>query len=120
MSTIATFRQSLPDPLDDLSLPGWLYHDPEYFEVEMARLIRPAWQIVCHESDIPNPGDWRTLDYLGESVIVIRGEDIRTVLDQEAQNLQRIMDQAGAACWPPDPPPPLPDKLRLPTDVTAT
>jgi carnitine monooxygenase subunit len=75
MSTIATFRQSLPDPLDDLSLPGWLYHDPEYFEVEMARLIRPAWQIVCHESDIPNPGDWRTLDYLGESVIVIRGED---------------------------------------------
>ncbi len=60
---------------DDLSLPGWIYHDPEFFAVEMARLIRPSWQIVCHASDIAQPGDWRTLDYLGESVIVIRGAD---------------------------------------------
>lgn len=63
------------DRTDDLSLPGWVYHDPEYFRVEMARVIRPAWQVVCHVSDIPAPGDWRTLDYLGESVMVIRGTD---------------------------------------------
>jgi phenylpropionate dioxygenase-like ring-hydroxylating dioxygenase large terminal subunit len=62
-----------PEP--ELSLPGWLYHDPEYFAVEMERVIRPAWQIVCHEGEIPCPGDWRTIDYLGESVIVIRGGD---------------------------------------------
>ena len=36
--------------------------------------------------------------------IVVRGEDVRTVLDQEAQNLQNVMNQAGAACWPPDAP----------------
>ena len=65
-----------PDPLDNLSLPGWVYHDPDYFRVEMERLIRPAWQIVCHANDIPEPGDWRTLDYLGESVVVIRGADL--------------------------------------------
>jgi phenylpropionate dioxygenase-like ring-hydroxylating dioxygenase large terminal subunit len=59
------------------SLPGWLYHDPEYFGVEMERVIRPSWQIVCHGSDIAGAGDWRTLDYLGESVIVIRGDDGR-------------------------------------------
>jgi phenylpropionate dioxygenase-like ring-hydroxylating dioxygenase large terminal subunit len=59
------------------SLPGWLYHDPEYFGVEMERVIRPSWQIVCHASDIAGAGDWRTLDYLGESVIVIRGDDGR-------------------------------------------
>lgn len=63
------------DPLDDLSLPGWVYHDTDYFRVEMARVIRPAWQIVCHESDIPGAGDWRTLEVLGESIIVIRGGD---------------------------------------------
>ena len=28
----------------------------------MERLIRPAWQIVCHDSDMPAPGDWRTLE----------------------------------------------------------
>jgi phenylpropionate dioxygenase-like ring-hydroxylating dioxygenase large terminal subunit len=58
----------------ELSLPGWIYRDPEYFAVEMERVVRPSWQIVCHSSDIPRPGDWRSLDYLGESVIVIRGQ----------------------------------------------
>ncbi|MEA2999346.1 MAG: hypothetical protein QOK17_1179 [Sphingomonadales bacterium] len=62
-----------PEP--ELSLPGWLYRDPEFFAVEMERVIRPAWQVVCHESEIPAPGDWRTIDYLGESVVVIRGDD---------------------------------------------
>ncbi|MEA3002240.1 MAG: hypothetical protein QOH81_1028 [Sphingomonadales bacterium] len=62
-----------PEP--ELSLPGWIYRDPEYFAVEMERVIRPAWQIVCHESDIAAPGDWQSLDYPGESVIVIRGDD---------------------------------------------
>jgi phenylpropionate dioxygenase-like ring-hydroxylating dioxygenase large terminal subunit len=61
-----------PEP--ELSLPGWIYRDPEYFAVEMERVIRPAWQIVCHESEIAEPGAWRTLDYLGESVIVIRAD----------------------------------------------
>ena len=76
MSEVARLQPRSADPQEDLSLPGWLYHDPEYFAVEMERLVRPAWQIVCHESDIAAPGDWRTLEYLGESVIVIRGADL--------------------------------------------
>ncbi|MEO0032049.1 MAG: hypothetical protein RIS94_1807 [Pseudomonadota bacterium] len=65
------------DPDADFSLPGWLYTDPEYYAREVEEIIRPSWQIVCHESDVPNAGDWRTLDYIGESVIVVRGEDSR-------------------------------------------
>jgi len=64
-----------PAPEPELSLPGWIYRDPEFFQVEMARVIRPSWQIVCHTGDISRPGEWRTIDYLGESVIVLRGED---------------------------------------------
>jgi carnitine monooxygenase subunit len=75
MQKVAYLHHEGPEALDDLSLPGWVYHDPEYFQVEMARLIRPAWQIVCHASEIARPGEWRTLDYLRESVLVIRGGD---------------------------------------------
>jgi len=75
MSEVARLPRREADDLDDLSLPGWVYHDSDYFKVEMARLIRPSWQIVCHANDIPSAGDWRTLDLLGESVIVIRGGD---------------------------------------------
>ena len=75
---MATRLQSIkpsPDPLDDLSLPGWLYHDPEFFEAEKKAFLRAAPQVVCHESEIPRPGEWRSLEYLGESVFVIRGDD---------------------------------------------
>jgi phenylpropionate dioxygenase-like ring-hydroxylating dioxygenase large terminal subunit len=63
------------DPDADWSLPGWLYTDPEYFDVECARVIRPSWQIVCHESDLAEIGWWRTLSYLGEQLLVVRGAD---------------------------------------------
>lgn len=72
-----TLRQAFGnhDPLEGLSLPGWLYHDPDFFRAEMDAVIRPSWQVVCHVSDIAKPGDWHSLDYLGESLLAIRGDD---------------------------------------------
>ncbi len=62
-------------PDENWSLPAWTYFDPEYFSVEMARLMRPSWQVVCHMSDIATAGDWHTFEFLGESILVARGED---------------------------------------------
>jgi multiple sugar transport system substrate-binding protein len=36
--------------------------------------------------------------------IILRGENIRQVLDAEAENLRRVINEAGAPCWPPDEP----------------
>ena len=63
-----------PDPDADWGLPGWIYHDPEFLALEQERVIRPSWQIVCHESDIAKPGAFHRLDYAGESVIVMRSD----------------------------------------------
>ncbi len=83
-----------PDPDEGWSLPAWLYQDPEFFELEMARVIRPAWQVVCHLSDIPNAGDWHTLEYLGESVLVVRGEDgmVRAFANVCRHRASRLVD----------------------------
>ena len=72
---LAEIAGDAPDPHADWSLPGWTYHDPDFFAAEQDRIFRPSWQIVCHVSELPGAGDYRTLDYLGESVIVIRGAD---------------------------------------------
>ncbi|NJC06091.1 phenylpropionate dioxygenase-like ring-hydroxylating dioxygenase large terminal subunit [Sphingomonas kaistensis] len=72
---MATQLRPVADPLDDLSLPGWVYWDEGFFAAEQRAFLRAAPQVVCHDSDIASPGDWRTLDYLGESIIVIRGDD---------------------------------------------
>src|SRR5919107_3545106 len=75
MATQLKSVQPTPDPLDNMSLPGWLYFDPEFFEAEKKAFLRQAPQIVCHESEIAQRGEWRTLEYLGDGVIVIRGDD---------------------------------------------
>jgi carnitine monooxygenase subunit len=71
----APLRDSNLDPLDGWSLPAWTYSDPDFYAAEMERIFRPSWQVVCHDSDIPNVGDWHSIDYCGESVILVRGTD---------------------------------------------
>ena len=44
------------------SLPGWTYTSDAFFELEKTELILKNWQLVCHISNIPNPGDFFTFD----------------------------------------------------------
>lgn len=85
------------DPLDDMSLPGWLYFDPEFFEAEKKAFLRAAPQVVCHESEIAEPGEWRTLEYLGESLVVIRGDDgeVRAFSNVCRHRGSRLVDGTG-------------------------
>lgn len=97
MATQLKRAQAAADPLDDLSLPGWLYFDPEFFEAEKRAFLRAAPQVVCHESEIARPGEWRGLDYLGESVIVIRGDDgeVRAFSNVCRHRGSRILNGSG-------------------------
>jgi len=85
------------DPLDGMSLPGWLYYDAEFFEAEKRAFLRAAPQIVCHESEIAEPGEWRSLEYLGESLFVIRGDDgeVRAFSNVCRHRGSRLLDGAG-------------------------
>ena len=56
-------------------LPGWSYLNEELFTLERDLLFKRHWQLVCHLNDIPNNGDFRTLDLVGERALVIRGKD---------------------------------------------
>lgn len=57
------------------SLPAWAYSDEELLQLELERVLMPSWQVVCHQNDIPEPGDYRVLDMLTESIFVIRDKD---------------------------------------------
>jgi len=85
------------DPLEDMSLPGWLYYDPEFFDAEKRAFLRATPQVVCHESEIADPGEWRTLEYLGESVVVIRGDDgeVRAFSNVCRHRGSRLVDGEG-------------------------
>ena len=94
---MATHLKPVSDPLDGMSLPGWLYHDPEFLEAEKRAFLRAAPQVVCHEAEIAQPGEWRSLDYLGESIIVIRGDDgqVRAFANVCRHRGSRLVDGTG-------------------------
>jgi carnitine monooxygenase subunit len=97
MATQLKSVQPTPDSLDNMSLPGWLYFDPEFFEAEKKAFLRAAPQVVCHESEIAQAGEWRSLEYLGESVIVIRGDDgmVRAFSNVCRHRGSRLVDGSG-------------------------
>ena len=97
MATHLRTVEPATDPLEDMSLPGWLYYDPEFFEAEKRAFLRAAPQVVCHESEIAEPGEWRTIEYLGESVIVIRGDDgeVRAFSNVCRHRGSRLVDGEG-------------------------
>jgi phenylpropionate dioxygenase-like ring-hydroxylating dioxygenase large terminal subunit len=94
---MATRLQPLSDPLDDFSLPGWTYWHAGFFAAEKSAFLNAAPQIVCHESEIAQPGEWRSLDYLGESIIVIRGDDrqVRAFANVCRHRGSRLVDGSG-------------------------
>jgi len=64
-----------PQNWDRRGLPAWSLFSPEMLELEKEMLFRRHWQLVCHVSDIPDPGDFITLDMVGERALVVRGRD---------------------------------------------
>jgi phenylpropionate dioxygenase-like ring-hydroxylating dioxygenase large terminal subunit len=66
---------AVPNDWDRRGLPGWTYHSPALLELEKEHLFRTHWQIVGHVSDIPDPGDYLTMDVVGERALVVRGRD---------------------------------------------
>jgi phenylpropionate dioxygenase-like ring-hydroxylating dioxygenase large terminal subunit len=85
---------------DAVSLPAWIYRDPEFFELEKELVFRPSWQIVCHVNDVPRCGDFHTLEFLGQSVIVLRGEDgqVRSFHNACRHRAARLLDGSKGHC----------------------
>ena len=85
---------------DALSLPAWIYHDPEFFELEQQAIFRTSWQLMCHQNDVPNVGDYHSFDFLGESVIALRGEDgqVRCFHNVCRHRASRLLDETRGHC----------------------
>ncbi|MXW88226.1 MAG: ribosomal subunit interface protein, partial [Acidimicrobiaceae bacterium] len=52
-----------------------LYTDPQIFGLEMTRVCAASWCYVGHESEKPEPGDYRTTTLGLRPVLMTRGRD---------------------------------------------
>jgi phenylpropionate dioxygenase-like ring-hydroxylating dioxygenase large terminal subunit len=85
---------------DDESLPGWIYRDQDFLQAEIAQIFRKSWQIVCHGSDIPKPGDYHTFSLFEENIVVIRDESgkIRAFHNVCRHRAARLLDGPSGHC----------------------
>jgi methanesulfonate monooxygenase large subunit len=60
-----------------------VYTDEGIFKEERDRIFKKVWLFACHESELPNPHDFRTMVRSGSPLLVIRGGDgvIRTFIN---------------------------------------
>lgn len=84
----------------ETGLPAWTYTDPDFFALERARIFAPSWQIVCHESDIAERGQYATLNFLGALVLVMRGDDgaLRAFKNVCRHRAARLLDERFGRC----------------------
>lgn len=60
--------------------PGWsleqrFYTDPEVYRLELENIVTRNWILAGHQSQLPEPGDFRVLNVANESAIIVRNSD---------------------------------------------
>jgi len=57
------------------ALAARYYTDPQVFSRICERLFFRTWQFACHESRIPEPGDYHAFSIADQDLFVVRGND---------------------------------------------
>jgi carnitine monooxygenase subunit len=84
----------------ETGLQPWTYTDPGFLARERERVLRPAWQLVCHVNDLPTRGDYVTLDFMGDLAVAVRGADgaVRVFRNVCRHRGARLLDGASGRC----------------------
>jgi Rieske 2Fe-2S family protein len=51
------------------------YTDPTIYDLEIERIVARNWILAGHQSELPDPGDFKVLNVANESAIIVRGSD---------------------------------------------
>jgi methanesulfonate monooxygenase large subunit len=76
---------------------GAVYRDPALFQDEIEKVLGKVWHFACHESEVPNPGDYRTFQHAQQPLFAIRGEDgtVRSFFNVCSHRGARLLGDAG-------------------------
>lgn len=72
---LSSFESSIDDVATAETLPPELYTDAAFLDFEREAVFMKEWLAVGRAEQIPESGDWFTVDLLGEPVIVLRSKD---------------------------------------------
>ena len=67
--------QSIPLAPTTMTIPASNYFDPQRFEVEVNRIFKRLPLMLAASAELPNPGDFKTIEAVGVPVLITRGQD---------------------------------------------
>ena len=57
------------------TLPACAYTDPGVHAAEKEKMFGCTWQVVGHFDQVANPGDYFTIEIIGEPLLIVRAAD---------------------------------------------
>ncbi len=94
--TLAEIERIADLPLEQaVTMPKEAYSSEDFFAWECEKIFRPGWTAVAHVSQVPLPGDFVNIDFLGEPMIVVRDKSC------EVRVLSRVCPHRGMDIMPP-------------------
>jgi phenylpropionate dioxygenase-like ring-hydroxylating dioxygenase large terminal subunit len=95
-----TSQAAPPEDWDRTGLPAWSFFSEEMLVLEKDVLFRSHWQAVCHVNDLPDAGDFITLDFVGERALVLRGQDdvVRAFHNLCRHRGSRVVAESSGTC----------------------
>ncbi len=62
-------------PLDEAeTMPPWVYTSEEFYRREVDRIFMKEWNFMGHVDQLPNPSDYKALEFTGVPFIICRDE----------------------------------------------
>ena len=82
------------------TLPSWTYNNEAFFELEKRDLFLNNWQLICHGSNIPLPGDYFTFDLFNERLVAVRDAslEIRVFHNVCSHRATKLLDCVSGNC----------------------
>ena len=56
-------------------LPNTCYTDVEYLRLERERVFAPNWACIGFGKNVPNKGDYKPVELLGQPLLILRDQD---------------------------------------------
>ena len=83
-------------------LPNAFYADTEVFEAEKQAVFAANWACIGFASDVPNPGDVKPMEFLGQPYVIVRGQDgvVRVFENGSLLPTPFIRPSTPATGWP--------------------
>ncbi len=77
-----SFQEALEALCDPPSGPARALHpscytDPAFWRSELEHVLRPAWHPIARSDELPDVGDYRSIELFGEPVLLLRDESGR-------------------------------------------